>query len=102
MRFHSFRHIFEAIQDNPDAFFLHPLGIVALLRKRPGVALNKHRKFANHGFRDASRAGFANQKIRRAHQLMNFFRETDDVYRQLPIVRAQFSRQLIVPAANQD
>jgi len=33
---------------------------------------------------------FANQKIRRAHQLMNFFRETDDVYRQLPIVRAQF------------
>src|SRR5437667_1378866 len=38
---YAFHHIPETFQYNADALFLHPLGVVTLLRKRPGVAFDQ-------------------------------------------------------------
>ena len=47
--------------------FRHPLGVVALLRQRPGVALHDHRQLHRERFADAARARLADEKIRKVH-----------------------------------
>src|SRR5712692_11388222 len=98
---HAIRYIFEGLQYNAYTLLLHPLRVVALLRERPGIALDEDRQLADHGFRNAPWTGLADQKIRCVHQPMHFFGETDNVHRQLPLAGAQFPRQLFVSAANQ-
>ena len=56
---HSVHYIFKTLQYDAYALLLYPLRVVALLRERPGVAFDQHRELANHGFRNAARAGFS-------------------------------------------
>src|SRR6266568_1910021 len=82
--FHAADHVPKTLQHDANVFLFHPLRVVALLRQRPGIAFDQHGKPPDHGLRDASRSGLANQKISRAHQAMHFFRKPDNVYGHLP------------------
>src|SRR5215469_9011364 len=52
---HRIAHPTEIGQDDAGLFFADPLGVVALLRERPGIALDDHREVHGDRLADAAR-----------------------------------------------
>src|SRR5262249_17192285 len=72
-------NVVEAVEHDAYLLFHHPFGVIALLRERPRVAFDQHRKLADHGFGNAAGARLADQKVRSTHQAMDLLGKTDDV-----------------------
>src|SRR5215469_101488 len=51
---HTRCHILKAFQDDPHIFLLDPFRVVALLGKRPSIALDQHCKLADDGLRNTA------------------------------------------------
>ena len=68
----------EVTDHDADFFFADPLGVVALLRERPGVALDDNRETHGDGFADTAGTGLADEKIREVHVVGNARGETFD------------------------
>src|SRR5579883_2034949 len=63
----------KTVQHDADPFFLHPLRVVAFLRKGPGIPLDDNGEAADHRFGDAAGSRLADKKVSRAHELMPSF-----------------------------
>src|SRR5437016_1492877 len=61
----------EIFQHQTGALFTHPVGIVAFLGERPGIALDDYRKSHGDGFADAAGAGLSDEEVGQAHVVRN-------------------------------
>ena len=91
----------EVRQYHAHALLANPLGVVAFLRERPGIALDNQRQPHGHGLADAARPGLADEVIRKLHVARHFLREAFDEDRRLARKGTQPRRQLLVVTANQ-
>src|SRR5579883_1816835 len=92
----------KTVQHDADPFFLHPLRVVAFLRKGPGIPLDDNGEAADHRFGDAAGSRLADKKVSRAHELMHLLREADNADWEVPSAGTQFRGQLLIPAANKN
>jgi len=91
----------EVRQYHADALVANPFGVVALLRKRPGITLHNHRQPHGHRLADAARPRFADEVIRELHVARHFLGEAFDEDRRLARKHPQPRRKLLVVAADQ-
>ena len=68
----------KTVQHDSHFIFHNPLGVVALLWQRPGIAFDDHRQFHVNRFADAARARLANKKIGEMHITVHVGGETFD------------------------
>ncbi len=91
----------EVRQYDADTLLANPLGVVAFLRERPGIALHNHRQPHGHRLADAARPRLADEVIRELHVARHFLGEAFDENRRAARKRPQPRRQLLVVTANQ-
>jgi hypothetical protein len=66
---YALTNVFERVQHDSGVMFLHPLGVVSLLRHGPCVSHHDDRQPLLHGFADTARTGFADKEIAELHEI---------------------------------
>jgi hypothetical protein len=99
---YALRNVFEGVQHDSGVMFLHPLGVVALLRHGPGVASHDDRQPLLHGFADTARTGFADKEIAELHEVADLTGKSNHRAGSPGHHRAQFISQRGVMAADQN
>ena len=79
-----------------------PIGIVALLNHRPGVALNDHRQSHQQRLAEAAGPRLADKIVGQAHEVVDLARESLDVMREWQPHRRQSLFQRLVMTADKD
>jgi hypothetical protein len=66
---HAFANGLEGVQHDSGVMFLHPLGVVSLLRHGPRISHHDDRQPLLYGFADAAWTWFADKEIAELHEV---------------------------------
>lgn len=74
---YALTNVFEGVQHHSGVMFLHPLGVVSLLRHGPCVSHHDDRQPLLNGFADTARTRFADKEIAELHEVADLSGESN-------------------------